>query len=60
MIDERREMKDERRQMRRVSVRGGARTPMTEPSIWYMSRRRIYKDERLLFFFVTLGRRDGW
>ena len=37
---------DERRQMRRASVRGGARTPMTEPSIWYMSRRRIYKDER--------------
>ena len=32
--------------MRRASVRGGARTPMTEPSIWYMSRRRIYKDER--------------
>ena len=32
--------------MRRASVRGGARTPMTEPSIWYMSRRRIYKDDR--------------
>ena len=41
--------------MRRASVRGGARTPMTEPSIWYMSRRRIYKDERLKHFVILEG-----